>query len=209
MSVCSSRENGSLRIKSLGMFNKAMLSKWHWRFPSKDKSLGKRVISSKYGVEEGDWSSREGRDVYGMGLWKQIKKEAAEWWELCQFSLGDVRCALEPLKITFPNLYIMADCWDLEGVAGGWNLIFLKSFNDWELDQVYSLLNALLSSRVQLEVHDRLVWEVSKDGLFSVKLYYNVLEINRVELFPSKMVWNSCIPKKVSFFLRKPGGERF
>ena len=143
------------------------------------------------------------------GFGNKSRRKLLNGGSFVKFSLGDVRCALEPLKITFPNLYIMEDCWDLEGVAGGWNLIFLKSFNDWELDQVYSLLNALLSSRVQLEVHDRLVWEVSKDGLFSVKSYYDVLEINRVELFPSKMVWNSCIPKKVSFLLRKPGGERF
>ena len=100
------------------------------------------MISSKYGMEEGGWLSREGRDVYGVGLWKEIKKEAVVLKELCQFSLGDGRgvrfwedhwCGFEPLKTTFPNLYIMAgskgafvaDCWDLEGVAGGWNLRFL------------------------------------------------------------------------------------
>ena len=129
----------------------------------------------------------------------------------------DIWCGVDPLKATFPNLYIMAgskgacvaDCWDLEGVAGGWNLRFLRSFNDWELDQVYSLFSALFSCRVQPEMHDRLVWKVSKDGLFSVKLYYNVLKTSRVELFRSKMVWNSCIPTKVSFFAWELGGGRF
>ena len=25
----------------------------------------------------------------------------------------------------------VGDCWDLEGVAGGWNPRFWRSFNDW------------------------------------------------------------------------------
>ena len=75
-------------------------------------------------------------DVYGMGVWEEIKMEADAWWELCQLSVEDGRslhfweyhwCGAEPLKIAFPKLYIMsgskgafvADCWDFEGVAGG------------------------------------------------------------------------------------------
>ena len=70
------------------------------------------MISSKYGVEEGGWYSREGRDVYGLGLCKEIKKEPAALKELCQFSVGDATrvCfwediwgGFEPLKMAFPN----------------------------------------------------------------------------------------------------------
>ena len=124
---------------------------------------------------------------------------------ICQFSVRDGRrvlfwediwCGPKPLKTTFPNLYIMAgskgayvaDYWDLEGAAEGWNLRFLRSFNDRELDQVYNLFNVLFSSRVQPEMQDRLVWKVSKDGLFSIKSYYDVLETNMVVFFPNKMV---------------------
>ena len=117
------------------------------------------MISSEYRVEEGGWYSREVRDVYGVGRWKEIKKEAAALKELFQFSVGDGRrvcfwkdiwCGSEPLKMAFPNLYNLAvskgapvaDRW-VEGVAGGWNLKFMRPFDDWELDQLYSLLIAL------------------------------------------------------------------
>ena len=38
-------------------------------------TLWKQVISRKYGVEEGGWCTQEVRGGYGVGLWKEIRKE--------------------------------------------------------------------------------------------------------------------------------------
>ena len=38
-------------------------------------TLWNQVISRKYGVEEGEWCTREVREGYGVGLWKEIRKE--------------------------------------------------------------------------------------------------------------------------------------
>ena len=46
------------------------------RFVSKMDCLWKRVICFKYGVEECGWKSKEARGPYGVGLWKDIAKEA-------------------------------------------------------------------------------------------------------------------------------------
>ena len=53
--VCFSKEKGGLCIRSLILMNKALLSKWGWRFLEEDNTTWKNVISSKYGIEEGGW----------------------------------------------------------------------------------------------------------------------------------------------------------
>ena len=53
---------------------------------------------------------------------------------------------------------------------------------------------------VSPEEKDKLMWNLSKDGCFSVKSLYGVLEGRREGLFPRKMIWNSCLHTKVSSF---------
>ena len=53
----------------------------------------------------------------------------------------------------FPNLFRLttqknarvADLWDWDSGVGGWNPIFLHSFNDWEMKEVDRLLQVLYS----------------------------------------------------------------
>ena len=51
----------------------------------------------------------------------------------------DIWCGEEPLSLTFPTLFslaLVADFWDLVGEEGGWSPHFVRSFNDWELEEV-------------------------------------------------------------------------
>ena len=60
---------------------------------------------------------------------------------------------------------------------------FTRRFNDWELDE-----------------EDRVRWLVSKDGNFSVKSLYKVLESDSSVCFPMKIIWNSWVQPKISLF---------
>ena len=44
------------------------------------------------------------------------------------------------------------------------------------------------------------MWIKAKEGLFSVKLFLDVLEGANTVPSPRKLIWNLCIPTKVSFF---------
>ena len=92
------------------------------------------------------------------------------------------------------------NCWDHEGEMGVWNPRFLRVFNDWELEQVYSLINSVHSQRIQTDTKDRLVWKAFKTGIFPGKSLYGILEDSREEQFPRKLFWNPCIPTKAGFF---------
>ena len=62
------------------------------------------------------------------------------------------------------------------------------------------LLLRLQGRRVYSDVEDRVVWTKSKDGRFSVKSLYKALEPERQGDFPARVIWNSLVPSRVSFF---------
>ena len=86
------------------------------------------------------------------------------------------------MSLRFPQLYTVAahrnatvgEMWDQNSGQGGWNLRFFRDFNDWELDLVGELLQALRGQRITLE-EDSVFWKGGKNGQFGVKNAYSLL----------------------------------
>ena len=93
----------------------------------------------------------------------------------------------------------MEETWDHNFGQGGWNLRFLRAFNDWELDTVGNLLDVLREPRVILE-EDSVIWKEGRDGLFRVKRAYSVLASPIVAEFPNSNIWVDRVPTKIAFF---------
>ena len=93
----------------------------------------------------------------------------------------------------------MEETWDHNFGQGGWNLRFLRAFNDWELDVVGNLLVELREYRVTLE-EDSVIWKEGGDGLFRVKRAYCVLASPIVAEFPYSNIWVDRVPTKIAFF---------
>ena len=55
------------------------------------------------------------------------------------------------------------EMWDQNFGQGGWNLRFLRDFNDWELDMVDNLLIVLRGHRINLE-EDSVFWKEGRNG---------------------------------------------
>ena len=87
----------------------------------------------------------------------------------------------------------------LEG-GGSWSPRFTRPFNDWEMDEVKGLLLRLCGKRVILEEEDMVWWMETKNGNFSIKSLYKALELDLSPFFPMKILWNSFVQPKVSFF---------
>ena len=66
--ICLSKENGGLGIRSFSNFNKALLGKWNWRFIEEENFVWRVIISLKYGMEDRGWFSNTPRGSYGVGL---------------------------------------------------------------------------------------------------------------------------------------------
>ena len=151
------------------------------------------------------------------GIWKEILKEFDWCWENMVFKVGkgnkirfwtDPWCGSYVLSQSFPNLFAMAahwnamveEMWDQNFGKGGWNLRFLRDFNDWELDMVDNLLDVLREHTVTLE-EDSVFWKEGRDGLFRVKKAYSLLASPIVAVFPKSNIWVDRVPTKIDFFV--------
>ena len=94
-------------------------------------------------MEEGGWFTKEGRGAYGVGLWKDIKKEVVVLKQFSSFTAGDGRrihfwediwCKSKTLCVTFPNIYTMAT------TKGGLVADFWYSFGEVGVESEVSVL---------------------------------------------------------------------
>ena len=69
-----------------------------------------------------------------------------------------------------------------------------------ELDIVETFFSMLSGNLVRREDNYKVVWKDDKKGLFFVKSFYEVLDLGRTVIIPKKIIWNSWVPSKVSFF---------
>ncbi|RVW80668.1 Transposon TX1 uncharacterized 149 kDa protein [Vitis vinifera] len=203
--------------KNLALMNKALLGKWNWRFAIEREVLWKKVISHKYGVEEGGWCTRAERGRHGVGLWKAIRKEWLGMYSSLAFRVGNGRrvrfwkdkwCGDEPLYESFPSLFAISqakdawvsDVWNPDGVGDGWTPLFSRALNDWEIEMMEQFMLKIQAFRVQRENEDKMVWTTSKSGVFSVKSLYSFLEPGGSAMFPYIGIWKASVPPKVAFF---------
>ena len=84
------KSKGGIEIKSFSKMNKALLSKWSWRFANERNSLWRKVICSKFGESCGGWHTSDIRGGYGSSLWKDIRKEWPSFFQNSVFALGMV-----------------------------------------------------------------------------------------------------------------------
>ncbi|RVX19039.1 Transposon TX1 uncharacterized 149 kDa protein [Vitis vinifera] len=187
--VCMDKRKGGLGVRRLSILNRALLCKWNWRFAIERENLWRHVISRKFGEEEGGWSSRDVRESYGVGFWKEIRKEGALMQKKVAFLVGNGR-----------REAWVEEFWDTSGVEGVWSARFSRPFNDWEVEEVERLLLTIRGARLSPLMEDSMMWKVTSNGSFSVRSLYNDLSSRRAGLFPHGLIWNPSVPSKVCFF---------
>ena len=64
----------------------------------------------------------------------------------------------------------MRDYWSRSQEEVGWQPLFTRHFNDWEVEDLERLLARLGKITLGDELEDTLRWTLSRTGLFSVSL---------------------------------------
>ena len=104
-----------------------------------------------------------------------------------------------------PSLYLRKLGWWICGTPMVKGLVgpprFSRAFNDWELDYVECFLQKIQTTRVYRDVDDKVIWTTSRCGNFSVRSLYSILEPEDSLVFPSSIIWGSCVPPMVAFFV--------
>ncbi|RVX11700.1 LINE-1 retrotransposable element ORF2 protein [Vitis vinifera] len=179
--VCTQKEKGGLGIRKIDLLNKALMGKWIWRFAFEKDILWKKVIGVKYGQEGFGWWTNEARGAFGVGVWKEILKEANWCWDNMMFKVG------KGTKVKFGL------------ITGGWNLRFARDSNDWELDLIGTMFNMLRDFKISQE-EDSVLWKGGGQGTFGVRDAYNLLVAPNALAFPNKCIWVDKVPNKAVFF---------
>ncbi|WMV21262.1 hypothetical protein MTR67_014647 [Solanum verrucosum] len=209
-----SKKSGGLGVKNLGLQNVSLLSKWLWRFGKEDHALWKDVIISKYGQTE-QWTTNTVISTYGVSVWRTIRN----LWPKLSRSIGykvgegtrilfwkDKWIGQNSLMEDFPDLFSfcgnpeasIAETWTNQG----WNIIFRRLLNDWEVERVASLLQRLNDFSGLNTSPDTIRWKHDRDGKFSVgRLYRRNLSSQPGNIpGPWKQIWKSNIPTKIKCF---------
>ena len=215
--VCTDKSKGGIGIKSFSSMNKALLSKWSWRFANERNSLWRKVICSKFGESSGGWHTSDIRGGYGSSLWKDIRKEWPSFLQNSVFALGDGKrinfwkdawCGEEALCVKYPVLFNLAlnkeakvaDMWESNGGVGGWSPIFLRALNDWEIEEMARFLQTLHDNILRPTGEDTLLLKEVKARSFSVKVMYKGYDLSPAGDFPHRLIWNSVVSSKMGIF---------
>jgi hypothetical protein len=87
--VCTPISKGGLGIRSLVLFNRALLGNWLWRFGMERDAWWRVAVDSKFGSLWGGWCSREFAGTFGVGLWKFIRKGWETFSRFLRYEVGD------------------------------------------------------------------------------------------------------------------------
>ncbi|XP_028125789.1 uncharacterized protein LOC114322644 [Camellia sinensis] len=187
-------EQGGLGVKRVKEINDCLLLKWRWRFGVENKALWKRVICSKYRLEEGSWSPPINLISRFSKMWRDILSGSEQSGNLVEFFLNNCKvkvgnghrvkfwvdkwCDNLCLKDEFPLLYrlagekgeTLATMLERNEDAGEWVFQFKRKLYDWESMEAIRLKNQLEAGTViRNSEEDTLVWIASKTGSFSVE----------------------------------------
>ena len=212
-------ENGGLGIRRVGLFNRALLGNWLWRFGKEGNRLWHQVIAAKYGEARGGWCTRIVRGTHGCGMWKSIRG-LEKFFGQVMYNVGegdrisfwhDPWCGSNLLKDLFPDLFTRfrsKEAWisDLivsasEEGSRSCNFHARRAPEDWEQENFCSFIEFLYSHMPRGEGDDTLTWKLTKKGVFNVRSYYKLLSGPYNEVFPWECIWRAKVPKQVSFFL--------
>ena len=71
---------------------------------------------------------------------------------------------------------LVVDVWDFSRDEGGWSLVFVRDFNDWEMEEVERFLQIPCRRKISYYQEDQLLLKGAKDTVFSARLMYKKLE---------------------------------
>lgn len=117
------------------------------------------IIVEKYGLASKQ-ESKMTRNPYGVGCWKATMDQLVPVKNGKSIEIGsgihtcfwkDRWCTPRPLMIEAPTIYAFAgnknalapDYWGIDGEGSGWNIHLRRCLNDWEIDEISSLLGCL------------------------------------------------------------------
>ena len=170
LKVCSPIWEGGLGIRNLRRFNRALLGKWLWRYASEPRAWWRKWWRQSLGWGEGDGGPELERVLMEGACGSLLARNGIilpiildSFQVMGPESVfggrrGVVVCSFGgisgmPLLEVYPGLYSLASnkeasiADNFDSVSGfrQWNINFVRSLNDWEVEDLVSLYSLLYS----------------------------------------------------------------
>ncbi|CAN0884339.1 LINE-1 retrotransposable element ORF2 protein [Linum grandiflorum] len=213
------KERGGLGIMDLRTMNKALLSKWLWRFGVEREAWWRSLIKDKFGLDQGsDWRAAGAGNSAGWSIWSWILKESSDFWKFAYVDPGrgdrvrfwhDIWVPGQHFVRTFPRIAAVAQSPD----AFVADMFSFDDRREWRIDLTSSLRGGAQRELIRFQEvlqtlpdgtvssgPPRLTWKPDERCGFSVHSFVSALMLIKFpgsEVFPSTTIWISTIPTKV------------
>ncbi|KAK2639091.1 hypothetical protein Ddye_026886 [Dipteronia dyeriana] len=198
LEVCKSKFSGGLGIGRVLVKNNGMLAKWIWRFGREKDALWRREVRSPF--EEGSPTAK----IITEGFSTVVGKvDRADFWTKLKWDSRSLREA-------FPRVFALAskksgpiqDFGRWMSSAWVWDVQTRRSLFDWEREQWFGFQTSPSGIPILNLSSDALVWNLNRNGLFTVSSFRRNLEgIVEASSSIQKVIWNGICPSKVEVFL--------
>ncbi|WMV42827.1 hypothetical protein MTR67_036212 [Solanum verrucosum] len=140
--------------------------KWLCKYSNENQTLWRRVIGAKYENED-SWMTKIVTTPYGISLWRSIRALWEEVKPKFKMKVGNGN------KIKFwKDEWHEKELWTPQG----WNFIFRREPNDWEVMRLAEFLN-LVGNFTGLQAYeDMLWWKGNNRGEFKVHSAYRLMD---------------------------------
>ncbi|XP_068503760.1 uncharacterized protein [Phaseolus vulgaris] len=223
--ICKAKEEGGLGIRSIELFNKALLAKWLWRLGSSECGLWKEVLESKYGLrwlsnsyvpKQNRFTSRWWLDLFKVSFsdqgvnwfnqnmaWEVGSGEKIKFWEDEWLNIGQLRLKYERIYNNSELKDKPIDnfgSWNADGWE--WNFSWRRDWFEWEKTLVEEFLSIISQVSLQPDKEDSRTWNDPPSYTFSVKYAYNKLAnqgFGGVSMFG--YLWNLKVTPSAMFYV--------
>lgn len=150
--------------------------KWSWRYTQEEHSLCKDVIIGIHGALN-HWCSNVSTAPYGVGVWRSIRKLWEVFSQHTHLIAGDGQhisfwrekwIGNSSLMVAYPNVFQIArepnSTIQQYREGNSWTFILRKNIEDWEIEELVSLLAALHSVAINSGTPEQLNSTGEKKG---------------------------------------------
>ncbi|GMJ01970.1 hypothetical protein like AT4G29090 [Hibiscus trionum] len=221
---------GGLGLVNFAGRNRALLSKWVWRFGVEQNSLWRKLINTKYKESEDALIPRKVTSGRKYWVWKNIVSPLANPSSVVSQNLhllvgngeniqfwSDVWAGSAPLKDSFPRIYNLAieksgpiaKFGRFVNEVWSWEICLRRELFECEKVVWAEFIPTLECGTPGRFLCDGVRWKGVANGIYSVKNYCEILnDCNRVEDEVWAHVWSNSAPPKVEAFMWRMVHER-